>query len=650
MKIMAQDFFPHHEYKKNIGILCVAACAIMANAAATAVPSDPPSRVGRIGYIEGDVSFYTDRSEGWHKARINFPVTSENSIWTENQSRAEVRIGSSSFRINENSVLDLLKVDDDRTQLFLQRGTLNIRSRADGRENARDSIRVETSSGRFMIENSGRYRIDASQDGTESRISIFAGRARYESNNSGGNADNRLAIDSGKTLIVRSGSIGSATDFRFENANESAFDRWADARDQNWDESHTRYVREQTVSPYMTGYEDLDTYGDWVDDREYGRVWTPRVVASGWAPYRYGSWAYVRPWGWTWVDDAAWGFAPFHYGRWVYARTRWAWWPGDYVRRPVYAPALVGWYGRPGINITISTGPSIGWFPLAPREYYVPSYTNNITYIRNINHITNNITVINPPATYANRMPGTTFVNGNTFVNSRPVQNNTIKVAAKELAEHPIITVAPTAAPFPREMGSRRLEPSVPGRNSNGASMPGRAEPSTATAPSPVPTNNIAAPKNNAAPAAAPGFGKPVPQAIKSGPLPITAPQIGTVTQAEISPHTPPQPSFSNPKFARPAEPGARLPNAANPPSAPAVVRNEPTPRARSIIEGEPNHQPQPRQHKQHVEPENRAVQPAPEGRVQVPQQSAEKPPKPPQPKHEKHEQPAEPRAHLETR
>ena len=650
MNTTVQAFFSRYETKKHIRILGVAACAILVSVAATAAPSDPPSRVGRIGYIEGDVSFYTDRSEGWHKARINFPVTSENSIWTENQSRAEVRIGSSSFRINENSVLDLLKVDDDRTQLFLQRGTLNIRTRGDGRENARDSIRVETSSGRFMIENSGRYCIDASQDGTESRISIFAGRARYESNNDDGNTDNRLTIDSGKTLIVRNGSIGSAADFRFENANESAFDRWAEARDQNWDENHTRYAREQTVSPYMTGYEDLDTYGDWVDDREYGRVWTPRVVVSGWAPYRYGSWAYVRPWGWTWVDDAAWGFAPFHYGRWVYARTRWAWWPGDYERRPVYAPALVGWYGRPGININISTGPSIGWFPLAPREYYVPSYTNNITYIRNINHITNNITVINPPTTYANRMPGATFVNGNTFVNSRPVQNNTIKVAAKELAEHPIITAAPTAAPFSREMGSRRSEPSAPGRKSNGASMPGRAEPATATTPLPVPINNIVVPKNNATPAAALGFGKPVPQAIKGGPLPITAPQVGTVTQAEISSRTPPQPSFSNSKSARPAEPGTRLPNAVSQPRVPTTVRNEPTPRMRSIAEGELNNQPQPRQQRPHVQPENRTLQPAPGGRAQVQPQPAEKSPKPPQPKHEKHEQPAEPRAQLEAR
>jgi hypothetical protein len=74
-------------------------------------------------------------------------------------------------------------------------------------------------------------------------------------------------------------------------------------------------------------------------------VWTPSTVRSDWAPYRYGRWAWVRPWGWTWVDDAPWGFAPFHYGRWVSWRGRWGWVPGSYVARPVFAPALVAWLG-----------------------------------------------------------------------------------------------------------------------------------------------------------------------------------------------------------------------------------------------------------------------------------------------------------------
>ncbi len=68
-------------------------------------------------------------------------------------------------------------------------------------------------------------------------------------------------------------------------------------------------------------------------------------VPAGWAPYRNGHWAWIDPWGWTWVDDAPWGFAPFHYGRWTVVDDRWGWVPGPVRQRAVYAPALVAFIG-----------------------------------------------------------------------------------------------------------------------------------------------------------------------------------------------------------------------------------------------------------------------------------------------------------------
>jgi hypothetical protein len=100
-------------------------------------------------------------------------------------------------------------------------------------------------------------------------------------------------------------------------ANVDAFDRWSADLDRREDRvASTRYV-----SPQMTGYEDLDSYGTWRTMPEYGAVWVP-AVAAGWAPYRYGHWVWIEPWGWSWVDDAPWGFAPFHYGRWVWLHNR----------------------------------------------------------------------------------------------------------------------------------------------------------------------------------------------------------------------------------------------------------------------------------------------------------------------------------------
>jgi len=105
---------------------------------------------------------------------------------------------------------------------------------------------------------------------------------------------------------------------------KDADDDWAFDRDDREDHADSANY----VSREMTGYEDLDEYGEWSYVAGYGPCWHPRTVVAGWAPYRFGHWAYVGPWGWTWVDDASWGFAPFHYGRWVDIDNRWAWSPG----------------------------------------------------------------------------------------------------------------------------------------------------------------------------------------------------------------------------------------------------------------------------------------------------------------------------------
>ena len=425
------------------------------------------------------MSFYNDPDDSWQKALINYPVTSENSLWTEGRGRAEVRVGPSAIRIGDDTLFDFVKLQDDLALGFLQRGTLNVRIRQFGSLDAADRLQIDTGEGRFTLEGNGRYRIDASADG-ESRISVFSGIARFEGVN---RSDPRLTIDAGKQLTVRIAvAAGGGTDFRYDNAGESPFDRWAESRDRQWDQTHTRYarfdsrdgVRDNLISPYMTGYEELDAAGDWIDDNEYGRLWTPRVIVTGWAPYRYGRWSYVRPWGWTWIDDAPWGFAPFHYGRWVQVRSRWCWWPGPYIGRPVYAPALVAWFGSEGSGLTLSSGPAVGWFPLAPREYYVPRYTSNANYLRRINYVTNNVTVINAPSRYRNQLPGATVVTNNVFISGRPIAPHLTHLPPGTIGRHP------PSASFDVPRPSRRPA----------AQMPDRREDGRPVTPAPVPRFN----------------------------------------------------------------------------------------------------------------------------------------------------------------
>jgi hypothetical protein len=575
---------PIHFRTPSIWAAFVLASLLAASLASAQAPTDdevsPPSRVGRIGLIEGDVSFYADREEGWRKARLNFPVTSKNSVWTNGQGRAEVRFGASVVRIDGDTMLDFVKVDDQRTSLFLQRGTANIRIRSYTQSGSRgddyrDQFRIETDSGTWTLDQSGRYRIESSPDRNETRLAVFVGTARFE------NSAANLKVEPGKMLVVRGSAAASS--FNFERANEANFDRWAEARDVRWDETHQRVASSEVISPYMTGYEDLDANGDWIDDAEYGRLWTPRTVVAGWVPYRYGSWSYVRPWGWTWIDDAPWGFAPFHYGRWVQIRARWYWAPGRYHHRPIYAPALVTWFGDGNTSISISVGPSVGWCPLAPREHYIPAYTNNVTYIRNINYVTNNVTVINRPTRYVNQQNGGTIVGHNVVVGGEPVwrqPNLQIGSRIQKPLRDPSSGADPNAPP--------RWVPTNPPPGPAAPTpvvYPGAPRPTAITGEAPNsrrPTwvvGEPVRPQNNAA--VPPSIEQPQPIATPSSPRVIGAPPSSSAPEP-VAPIARPKPT---PRIITNSE---LPPNTGNLPSAPSPARESLPPRSEPIIASEP--------------------------------------------------------------
>ena len=129
-------------------------------------------------------------------------------------------------------------------------------------------------------------------------------------------------------------------------------------------------------------------------------MWYPQLPVADWAPYRYGHWESIAPWGWTWIDDAPWGFAPFHYGRWAFVQSRWCWVPGPREERAVYAPALVAFVGGRDFSVGVASG-AIGWVPLAPREVYVPPYSVTREYFTRVN-VTNTVVNNNYVANFYN--------------------------------------------------------------------------------------------------------------------------------------------------------------------------------------------------------------------------------------------------------
>jgi len=334
--------------------------------------ADPPARVGRLAYLENGVDFAVNRDDQGAPATLNWPISSGAILDTDRRGRAEVWVASSAFRLAGNSRVEFVLVDDRQVTLDVTEGSLVV-SILD-RDQVND-VTVHTPDGSIRFVTPGRYRIDVLDDHSE--LSVQAGQA---------NIDYR-----GRLAPVAAGqraSLAGPGQVRLEaDLDPDAFDNWVAEREN----ATMARVTRRHVAPEMTGYQDLDAYGDWQPAAEYGSVWYPRAVAADWAPYRFGRWAWVAPWGWTWIDQSPWGFAPFHYGRWVIIGGRWGWVPGSHVARPVYAPALVGWIGNPGWNVSFSFGsaPAVGWFPLAPREVYVPAYRYSPTYIRqiNINHV-----------------------------------------------------------------------------------------------------------------------------------------------------------------------------------------------------------------------------------------------------------------------
>jgi hypothetical protein len=324
---------------------------------ALAVAADPPARVGRVALTQGRVSIGGDVGGEMSPAQVNWPVTSGNTLFTAAGARTELRVGSTSIRLDGDSSLEVVELDDDSIRLRLHYGSASVRIlNAD----VLRGFELITPQARVHLQQPGRVRIDAERVRDTSAVSVFDGTALVEAGGS------QLTVRAGKRAVV------GDDDMRTAAVAPDAFDSWSASRDRLEDKATSaRYVTTE-----MTGYEDLDGYGSWRVDNEYGPLWTPNV-ASGWVPYRDGSWTWIDPWGWTWVDNAPWGYAPFHYGRWVYANRHWAWAPGRHHERPVWAPALVGWVGGAGWNITFrdrSHRPGTGWYPLSPHDRYVPSY------------------------------------------------------------------------------------------------------------------------------------------------------------------------------------------------------------------------------------------------------------------------------------
>jgi len=370
--------------------------------------------------MEGSVSFQPAGESEWVEAVGNRPMTTGDKLWADRDSRAEVQLGSSTIDLAPNTGFSFLNLDDRTVQIQLSAGSINVRVYD---LDSDTDYEIDTPNQAFTIRGPGRYRIESSENGDYTVVTIREGEGE-----STGNGQS-YTIHQGQRVTFR-GTTSLNADVE-PIGDQDDFDRWSYDRERRYEDSPSaRYCSRQVV-----GFEDLDDYGDWRPAPEYGYVWYPRVDA-GWAPYHYGHWAWIDPWGWTWVDDDNWGYAPFHYGRWAFIGGRWGWVPGPREVHPVYAPALVAFVGGVGVGI----GGNVAWFPLGPREVYVPAYRVSPAYVNRVN-VTN--TTVN--VTQVTNVYKTTIVNNNTTITNVTYVNRNVQGAVTAVPQHAFATAQPVS-------------------------------------------------------------------------------------------------------------------------------------------------------------------------------------------------------------
>ncbi len=434
---------------------------------AAAVMHDPPSRVARLSMLNGNVSTEPASGNIFIPAELNGVLTTGDRVYTDTAGSAELEAGQLAVRLGGGTDLTVSTLTDTIAQFGLASGAVHLRS---FNLLAETVVELDSPDAAVTVLEPGDVRADVDALAHTTTVTVMTGRVQVDS--PGGSQ----ILTAGQRVRLH-GGVPAAGDTAYAEplppAETDLLDSFSGTRDIAYaggTEAASGYL-----SPDTIGGADLAGYGAW-DATGDGPIWYP-VVAANWRPYCYGHWRYVQPWGWTWIGNEPWGFAPFHYGRWTQHGGRWGWIPGSPVVRPVYAPALVAFAG--GARFAAAQGYAAGanpghsggiaaWFPLGPREPYLPPYGGTTSYRNRVN--ASNIYNANPAEvrglyhqravdvftagsptnrTYSNRLLGTVAVPQSSFAEGRPVAHALLPLSAESLASAPVLGHTPTAPDHP---------------------------------------------------------------------------------------------------------------------------------------------------------------------------------------------------------
>src|SRR5580692_1471493 len=123
--------------------------------------ADPPSRVARLNFIQGAISFQPAGTSDWLEADPNRPLTTGDQLWADEDSRGELHLGGAVLRISAQTAIAFLNLDDFNVQIQIAQGTADFRVRhLEDNEN----YEIDTPNLAFSILRPGEYRVNVSAD------------------------------------------------------------------------------------------------------------------------------------------------------------------------------------------------------------------------------------------------------------------------------------------------------------------------------------------------------------------------------------------------------------------------------------------------------------------------------------------------------
>lgn len=487
---------------------------------------DPPAQVARISLLAGNVSYEPASVDQFSPAEMNYPMTTGDRLYTDVASNGEVQTGNLALRMGAQTDLTVTAITDTLQQFGLGQGAVHLCS---SQLDPNATVELDTPNVAVTVLQPGDVRVDVDPNADVTVVTVLAGQVEVD-----GNGLQQVLQQGDSVRLIGSNPVSAQW---VRPGRQDALDQFSASRDSVYQQgyaSESGYLNSETI-----GASDLSTYGSWESDPDYGDVWYPSAVGVGWSPYTVGHWAWIAPWGWTWVEAEPWGFAPFHYGRWYHRGERWGWIPGPPVIRPVWSPALVAFVGAPGGSVT-------AWFALGPREPFVPWYHTSTLYVNRVN-VTNIYTrnVVDVRSVYNQRTTNvyvnaslqnrvwanrgaTVAVSHTDFAAGHPVAQHIAHVDERQLAAAPIL---------PHPMVSPEKTMVAPG--------PARAIPQRVARPTLISHEDTAIKPGNVTPAA-PSRG---PAPVNAQPAPITrsAPARQAVPAGQQTPSNQPVPMVPRP-------------------------------------------------------------------------------------------------------